>query len=111
MQLCCGLFPPAAVDNLGATLRCGRPRAERLGVRRRRGGTLEFEHDVVRVAVVPVLTWFERSNDRMSYRPVVSRGVLSGRIVTTPDVPAFLTYPQMDPVSPPCSQTFQTPRS
>jgi hypothetical protein len=34
--------------------------------------------------------------------------VLSGRVVTAADVPAFLAHAQVHPIVPPCSETFDT---
>ena len=47
-------------------------------MRRRRWRTLEFEHHVVGVAVVPVLAWLEGADDRVANGLVMAGRVLSG---------------------------------
>ena len=49
-----------------------------LGMRRRRWRTLEFEHHVVWVAVLPVLAWLEGADDRVTNGLVMPGRVLSG---------------------------------
>jgi hypothetical protein len=70
---------------------------ERTGEQNRRLSSGEFEHDLVHVAPAPVLTRFERADDRVARGVEVLRGVLVLRGVTAAHVPAGQAEPQVDP--------------
>src|ERR1700680_2257087 len=78
----------------------GSSRRAQLGMRRRRRRILELKHEVVHVAVVPVLARLERPDDRMRDGPEVPRRVLSRGAIAAADVPAFLADAQVNPVMP-----------
>jgi hypothetical protein len=69
-------------------------------VRRREWCVFEFEHEVVDVAVVPVLARFVRPDDRMADLSIVSGGVPERRLVTAADMSAGLTHAEVDPITP-----------
>src|SRR3954466_7242663 len=66
-------------------------------MRRARRPPVELEEDVVDVAPEPVLTRFERLHQRVAGTPGVGGGVLVGRRVAAPDVPALDTAAQVHP--------------
>jgi hypothetical protein len=69
-------------------------------MRRREWRVFEFEHEVVDVAVIPVLTRFEGPDDRMANLPIVGRGVPQRRLVTAADMAAVLTHAEVYPIPP-----------
>lgn len=73
-------------------------------MRRREWRVFEFEHEFVRIAVVPVLAGFEGPDDRMADLPIVGGGVPQRRLVAAADVPARLTHAKVDPITPPEGQ-------
>ncbi len=58
----------------------------------------QLEHEVVRIAEVPVLVRLVGADDRVVGRPVVGGGVLAGRVVAAPDVAELLAPAEVDPV-------------
>jgi hypothetical protein len=69
-------------------------------VRRREWRVFEFEHEVIDVAVVPVLTRFEGPDDRMADLLIVASGVPQRRLVAAADMAAGLTHAEVDPIPP-----------
>jgi len=65
------------------------------GVGRR---VLELEHEVVGVAVVPILVRLIGADDRVVGASVVACGVLAGRVVAAADVAAVLAPSKVNPV-------------
>src|SRR5205807_9821824 len=68
-------------------------------------GLVDLEHDVVEVAIHPVLSWLERLDDRMTGRTEVLGRMLILRRVAAPDVTAHLAKPKVHP-GVPHLQTF-----
>src|SRR5947209_17895219 len=67
-------------------------------MRGRGRGPDELEHQVVGVAVEPVLAGLVRPDDGVSRRPEMSGGVPAGRLVAAAHVPTHLAKAQVDPV-------------
>src|SRR5437879_650091 len=65
---------------------------------RPRRGAGELEHEVVGVAVEPVLARLVGPDDGVIGAPGVGGGVLARRLVAAADVPADLAEAQVDPV-------------
>src|SRR5205807_168791 len=81
-----------------------------LRVRGPRRGALELEHEVVGVAVEPVLTRFVGPDDGVLGAAGVGRCVPAGRLVAAADVAAFLAKPEVDPVVAALRQAVLAPR-
>src|SRR5439155_15908747 len=84
----------------GSRGRRGDTQSRLSGLRVRRVGrrVRQLEHEVVRIAEVPVLARLVGADDRVVGGPVVAGGVLAGRVVTAADVAAFLAPAKVDPV-------------
>jgi hypothetical protein len=67
-------------------------------VRGRRRSVVEFEGEIVDVAVVPVLARFVGTDQGMGTPVEVGGGVAGGGAVAATDVGAGLTDPEVDPV-------------
>ena len=68
-----------------------------LGVVRARGPALEFDEEFIRITPEPLLTGFERADERMLRRAEVFGRVPTRRIVAAADVSAGLAHPKVDP--------------
>jgi hypothetical protein len=60
--------------------------------------SLQFEEKVVRIAIEPILSGFEGSDQWMVCAPKVLGGVPVGGVVAASDVTARLAHPKVDPL-------------
>ena len=68
-----------------------------LGVVGGRARALEFEPELIRIAPEPLLTGFERADERMLRGAEVFGRVPTRRIIAAADVSAGLAHPKVDP--------------
>ena len=67
------------------------------GMRIQASGCLQFEHEIVRIAVIPAFSCLERTNHRMLRRALMPGRMFTNRGVAATHVPAMHTQPQMNP--------------
>ena len=61
-------------------------------------GALKLKHQIVDVAVVPILARFEGPDDRMADLSIMGGGVPQRRLVAAADMPSDLAHAEMDPI-------------
>jgi len=74
-------------------------------------GSQSIKHDFVNVTPTPILSGFKRLDDRMAGRVKVTRRMLVGRRIATPNVPTGHAKTQVNPRGADAQTVFTTTRA